>query len=194
MCIARGAIAFEFGVDTSASRFCMLQFLSWSGQPELNEHEVTRTGTHFQDQNGCSLSDDKTLTISVKRSGGFGRRIVESSGKAPRSGEASNGQRMDARLGTPSDHHVGITKRNETSRISDGMRACCACGGGGMVWALGKSSEHHYCKRQNGRGEAYHETISHGDVTRTKIDKKLRDEQRGDFLVALEYKALRMSM
>ena len=72
---------------------------------------------------------------------------------------------MDAGLSTAGDHHVSVAVCDETGRITNGVRTCCASCCGRVVWAL--------------------ETVFHGNVPSCKIYEYLRHKQWRYLLVAL---------
>lgn len=91
---------------------------------------------YLQDDHGGPLTDDKALSVSVKRSGRFGRVVIVARGQTSCSRKSSNSERMDAGLGAASQHHICITVGDEASRIADRVRSSGTRRGGCVVGAL----------------------------------------------------------
>ena len=82
---------------------------------------------YLEDHHRGPFPNDEAFAIRVKRPRRLLGVIVVASGQAARSCEPSDGQGMDARLGSASQHDIGIAAGNEASSIADRMSACGAC-------------------------------------------------------------------
>lgn len=71
-----------------------------------------QSGSYFKYNNPSTFTDDKAISISVKRSTRLCGPVVEVSSQTSRSCEPRYSEGMNARFGATSNHNVGITKLN----------------------------------------------------------------------------------
>jgi hypothetical protein len=138
------------------------------------------SGSYFKYNNPSTFTDDKAISISVKRPTRLCGPIVELSSQTSRSCEPRYCERVNARFGATSNHNVGITKLNHARCIANAVCTCCTSCGSCVIWSLKTS-----ILACNVRHKTCLEAIAHRDVACCEVDEKTRDKERGHFPVAL---------
>ncbi len=100
------AVAQQFGVDSGAARFGMLQ--------------------RFQNQHAASFAHHKAVALGVKRAAGV-FRVVVAGGHRPRGAERANPHGHNRRLRTARNHHIRIAVNNRPHRLTHRVRPGGAC-------------------------------------------------------------------
>jgi len=81
---------------------------------------ATRVLVFFEDHNRCTLSQYKAITPLVKRTGcSCGLRVAL--GKRCQKAKACKSERMDHRVASTSDHHIGVSGTDQLGRLADGL-------------------------------------------------------------------------
>ena len=105
MGIARQTVSGQLCIDMCSASFGVFDFLMPLVLPCQREY-----GYYFKYNNPSTFTDDKAISISVKRPTRLCRPIVEVSGQTSRSCEPRYREGMNARFGATSNHNVGITE------------------------------------------------------------------------------------
>lgn len=132
--VAGAAVAFHLSVNVGASGASMFRVLTLVSNIAMSR--AFQGKACLKNDHSRAFTHDKAGTIGIERARCFFRSIIEISCQTSGSRKAPDGERMDARLGTTSNHHIGIAACNEPSCIADGMgtrgtSSCC-----GMIRTL----------------------------------------------------------
>ena len=114
-CVAAGAVAFEFTVDSGPAPPGMLQFLKHHHPGPLGEH--------------------KSVALGIKRPTGPLRR-VDALGKRPHILEAGQSHRCQGRFTAAGDHDVGVVILDRPQRVPHGVGSTGAGGGHSEIRSL----------------------------------------------------------
>src|SRR5207245_10805182 len=76
----------------------------------------------FQDEYTCAFADDEAVAARIPRAAGLLRFII-ARGKCSHRREPADTHRRDGSLGAASNHHLGITARDDLSSVAHGVRA-----------------------------------------------------------------------
>lgn len=98
---------------------------------------------------------------------------------------------MNTSFAAPGDHHVSVAKLYEPTGVTDGVRTRRASGGYSVVRALGVLLLSRVAlgdgERKGVEIRTNLETVLHGDVPGSKIDKEPGNEKGTQFLDALRF-------
>ena len=87
-----------------------------------------RAATDFEDHHARSLAHDKASAVAIERPRCPRRSLVGVGDEAVGARKASDRERVDARLGTSSNHHVGVAGCDEARGVADGVSTGSAGG------------------------------------------------------------------
>src|SRR5207253_8740387 len=115
----------------------------------------------FQDEYTCSLADDEAVSARIPRAAGL-LRFIMARGKCSHRREPADTHRRDGSLGAASNHHLGITARDDLISVAHRVRARGTSGASSLVWSLGaitnadmSGRKVHDCRRnKEGRNSA----------------------------------------
>src|SRR5207237_1165371 len=115
----------------------------------------------FQDEYPCAFADDEAVAARIPRAAGLLRFII-ARGKCSHRGEPADTHRRDGSLGAASNHHLGITARDDLISVAHRVRARGTSGASSLVWSLGaitnadmSGRKVHDCRRnKEGRNSA----------------------------------------
>mmetsp|Transcript_29163 Transcript_29163/g.56266 ORF Transcript_29163/g.56266 Transcript_29163/m.56266 type:complete len:393 (+) Transcript_29163:1631-2809(+) len=136
--ITRQTITQNFGVDLCTTRFSVLIF--------------------FQHDNARTLAHDKAVTVRIIGTAGFGW-IVCTTGRQCFTGvESRDANLTDRRFTATGYHDVRVIRRNQTSRVTNRVRASGTGGHNRVVWTF--------------------EAVFDAHLTRDQVNQRTRDKKR----------------
>jgi hypothetical protein len=124
----------QLGVDRGVAAFGALQF--------------------FEHEHAASLADDKAVALGVKRAGSHFRFVVPV-GDGIDEAERDHDHRVNRRVGTAGEHHVGVAAHDGVGGVRDG---------GGRAIAAGRDGDAGRFQAEVHRDEAAAGTSEHGDA------------------------------
>lgn len=94
------------------------------------------SGAYFKYNNTSTFTDDKAISISVKRSTRLCRPMIELSSQTSRSCKPRYCEGMNTGFGATSNHNVGITELNHARCIANAVCTCRTSCGSCVIWSL----------------------------------------------------------